>query len=349
LESKKRLALAIIDFLNKSLKDGTLSADDADSIEIAQNCIAESFHVDPTDEAALRDAVGSGQDLMSIYGVYERLRKRGDSAPASRAAPASPAGAASSSARAATSTPPPAYSSVNPVQKAEAEKLKSQGNAAMSSKDYPTAIKQYTAAIAIDPQNAIYLSNRAAAYSASNQQDKAVADAQAAVDIDPKYTKAWSRLGLAKYALGDNEGSMNAYAKGIEAEGNGGSDAMKKGYETARRRLDDGDSGASSPPVASRGVPSPPPAGAGGMPDLSALAGMLGGAGGGAGGGMPDFGSLMSNPMFANMAQSVMSNPDLMNSIMSNPSLQRMAEGAQQGGGVPDLNSLMSDPSIAEM
>ena len=30
---------------------------------------------------------------------------------------------------------------------------------------------------------------------------------------------------------------------------------------------------------------------------------------------MPDLGSLMSNPMFANMAQQVMSNPDMLNNM----------------------------------
>lgn len=43
--------------------------------------------------------------------------------------------------------------------------------------------------------------------------------------------------------------------------------------------------------------------GAGGMPDLSALAGMFGGggAGGGAAGGMPDLAGLMQNPMMMQM------------------------------------------------
>lgn len=46
------------------------------------------------------------------------------------------------------------------------------------------------------------------------------------------------------------------------------------------------------------------------MLDLAGLASMLGGGGGGAGGGMPDLGALMNNPMFASMAQNMMSNPE---------------------------------------
>lgn len=111
------------------------------------------------------------------------------------------------------------------------------------------------------------------------------------------------------------------------------------------------------------------------MPDLSSLAGMFGGGGGG-GGGMPDFSQIMNNPMLRQMAQSVMSNPDMMNNIMNNPRLRELAgqfgggagagagsgggggggqggQGAESprsgGGGLPDLASLMQDPSIAEM
>ncbi len=110
------------------------------------------------------------------------------------------------------------------------------------------------------------------------------------------------------------------------------------------------------------------------MPDLSSLAGMFGGGRGGGGGG-PDLSSIMSNPMFANMAQNIMSNPEAMNNLLKNPQLKQMAEkfglgagggggggasrageggpaggsGAGGAGGMPDLASLMQDPSIAEM
>ncbi|KAH8693245.1 putative Hsc70 cochaperone [Talaromyces proteolyticus] len=332
-ESKKRLALAIIDFLGSSLKDGTLTAEDADSIEIAQNCIAETFKVDPSDTAAVQDALG-GQSLASIYSVYEKLKNKtaaGSAAP--KQEEAKPAAAPKSNA-----TP-------------ESDKLKSEGNAAMGRKEYDAAVDFYTQALAIAPSNPIYLSNRAAAYSASGQHAKAATDAELAVNVDAQYARAWSRLGLARYELGDAKGAVEAYEKGIEAEGNGGSDAMKRGLETSRRKVEEMKRAESAPPAeevdtasgASRGAP-------GGMPDLSSLAGMFGG--GGAGGGMPDLGSLMSNPMFASMAQNLMSNPEMLNSVMSNPRLREMAEnfgGGGGGGGMPDMSSLMSDPSIAEM
>lgn len=339
--TKQRLALSIIDFLNTSLNDGTLSEEDRESIEVAQSCISESFKVDPTD-ATPKDS----QNLLQIYGVYEKLKGKTPAGPNTNAAGEKAAPAASKE--------------PTEAQKKEAEGLKSQGNTAMAKKDYLGAIDFYSKALTIVPGNPIFLSNRAAAYSASKDHESARADAEAAVEADPKYTKAWSRLGLARFALGDAKGSMEAYSKGIEFEGNGGSDAMKKGFETAKKRVaeleDDSDD-----EVMDRSAPGGA-AGAGGMPDLSALAGMFGGGAGGAGGGgMPDLSSIMSNPMFASMAQNLMSNPDMMSNLMSNP---RMAELANQfggggaggaggrgagGGGMPDLGALMSDPSIAEM
>ena len=323
---KQRLALSIIDFLNTSLTDGTISGEEKDGVEIATNCIAEAFKVDPT-----ASPPASAQSLFQIYSAYEALKSATQTAAATK----------------------PAKEPTDDEKK-KAEALKGKGNAAMAGKDYPGAIKLYTEALGLHPGNAVFLSNRAAAYSAAKDHESAKADAEAAVAIDPKYTKAWSRLGLARYALGDPRGSMEAYQKGIEHEGNGGSEAMKKGYETAKRRVEEVENEEST-----RSVGDAPGAGitGAGMPDLGSLASMLGGGGRGAGGaegGAPgggglDFGSIMSNPMFQNMAQSLMSNPDMMNNLMSNPRLREMANQFSSGGGMPDLGSMMSDPSIAEM
>jgi small glutamine-rich tetratricopeptide repeat-containing protein alpha len=338
---KQRLALAICDFLSTSLTDGTLQAEEKDSIDIAINCIGEAFGVDPSDKAAVSQAVGA-QNLFQIYSVYEKLKNATSTKPA-----AAPAGSAASS-----STSTPSTSAPTEEQKKQAEALKSKGNTAMAQKDYATAIDYYTQALALHPGNAIFLSNRAAAYSAARDHEAAKADAEAAVAVDPKYTKAWSRLGLARFALGDAKGAMEAYQKGIEYEGNGGSEAMKKGYETAKRRVEE----IAADEAAAANASSTRDAGAGGAgsPGLADLAGMFGGggrggAGGGGGGGMPDFASIMNNPMFASMAQNLMSNPDLMANLMNNPRLREMADSFGRGGGMPDIGSLMSDPSVAEM
>lgn len=320
----------------------------------------------------MQDAIG-GQSLLSIYGVYEKLKGKSSAAGSSTS---SSAGGASNAPKSAQ----PGSSQTGAASTPEAESFKSQGNAAMQQKDYPLAIDFYSKAIALAPLNPIYLSNRAAAYSASHKHAEAQADAELAVATDPKYTKAWSRLGLARFVLGDTRGSMEAYEKGIECEGNGGSEAMKKGYKTAKEKVEEeekekGDADIEDVGSARGGGGG---GGAGGMPDLSALAGMFGGGGGaGGGGGGPDLSSIMKNPMFASMAQNLMSNPDAMNNLMQNPQVRQMAEkfgvggagggGAGAGGGtgsgearggggggggsggMPDISALLQDPSIAEM
>ncbi|CAK7269383.1 Small glutamine-rich tetratricopeptide repeat-containing protein 2 [Sporothrix epigloea] len=339
LTTKQRLALAICDFLSTSAEDGTIAADERDSVDVAITCVAESFKVDPTDKAAIAAALG-GQSLEKIFGVYEKLRGGSASSVPSGATAAASVAATSGSNSASTAT------DVLPTAAAikEAELLKSKGNAAMAQKNYSSAVSYYTQALALHPRNAIYLSNRAAAHSAAKDHATARIDAEAAVAIDPTYTKAWSRLGLAKFALGDAQGAMEAYQDGIRYEGNGGSEAMKKGYETAKRRVDE--LAAEGDALARTASPtSPMGGGGGGIPDLAS---MLGGGGGG-GGGFPDFASIMNNPMFASMAQNLMSNPELMSNLMNNPRLREMTSQFGNGGGMPDLSSLMSDPSIAEM
>ena len=262
------MALAIIDFLSTSLKDGTLSAEDAESVEIAQSCIADTFHVDPTDKQAMQDAIGN-QSLLSIYSVYEKLKGKSTAS--------TEGGSSATEGRPST----PSLPKGGPPSP-EAEAFKGQGNKSMQQKDYKAAIDFYSKAITLAPTNPIYLSNRAAAYSASHQHAEASTDAELAVAADPKYTKAWSRLGLARFALGDAKGSMEAYEKGIEYEGNGGSDAMKKGYETAKKKVEE------EGPIdeeEAEGAPRGGTSGPGSLPDLSSLAGLFGGRGGGGGGG----------------------------------------------------------------
>ena len=354
--SRKRLALAIIEFLNSSLADGTVPSDESESIEIATNCIAEAFKVDPTDKAAVSDALG-GQSLLSIYSVYEKLKGKSTASAAAGTSPASTAGSSSTAAAAAAGAGmAEAQGESDETIKKKADALKGQGNAAMQQKDYDKAIDFYTQALELQPLNPIYLSNRAAAYSGSMRHQEAKSDAEMAVAADPKFAKAWSRLGLAKFALGDAKGSMEAYRMGIEAEGSGGSEAMRKGYETAKRRVEeeggDTDDGDPTDESSSRGA-----AGlGGGLPDLGALAGMFGGGGGA--GGMPNLSEMMNNPMMRQMAQNLMSNPDMLNNLMSNPRVRQMAEqfggrggggGGGGGGGMPDIASLMQDPNMMEM
>lgn len=91
-----------------------------------------------------------------------------------------------------SSAPPKVISTED---KASAEKLKQAGNAQISSKSYDLAIESYTKAIALDASNPVYYSNRAAAYASKGDHSSAVCDAEKAIEVDPSFVKAYSRLG----------------------------------------------------------------------------------------------------------------------------------------------------------
>jgi small glutamine-rich tetratricopeptide repeat-containing protein alpha len=145
-------------------------------------CLAESFGVDPDSESDKSTYSLAPASLLSLLDVY--LKTKAKSAPAS---------ASSSTPAPAASTPAPAKASGD--NKAAAEALKLKGNALMSQKLYDSAIEQYTEAIKLDA-NPVYYSNRAAAWGGLGEHGKAVEDAEKAIELDPKFSKAYSRLGF---------------------------------------------------------------------------------------------------------------------------------------------------------
>ena len=99
-------------------------------------------------------------------------------------------------------------------------------------------------------------------------------DAQKALEIDPKYTKAYSRLGHAYFTLEKYDESVQAYEKALEADPNNSN--LRASLATAQEKLN---------PVSQSMPNGSTPAGMPGMPDL---------------GGM-DLGSMMNNPGFMDM------------------------------------------------
>ena len=77
----------------------------------------------------------------------------------------------------------------------QAELKKTEGNTLLRESKINEAIACYTEAINLNPSNAIYYGNRAAAYTSLREHEKAIEDCIAAVKIDPLYGKAFSRLG----------------------------------------------------------------------------------------------------------------------------------------------------------
>ncbi|RKP29925.1 TPR-like protein [Metschnikowia bicuspidata] len=299
--SSKDLALAIIHFLTTSVANKTVSEEFAESVDVAIDCIADAFAVDKADAPTAVD----GRSLLDFVNDPARA---------------------------------PAHSLIDEETKDKANALKGEGNKAMAAKDFDTAIAKYTEAIGLGASYAVFLSNRAAAYSSSSQHAKAVEDAKAAIALDPGFSKAFSRLGLAEYALGNAKAAMEAYKRGLDIEGSQPSDAMKRGYETAKKRVEEElddcisegevakSSGASQD---ASGAGAGTGASAGGFPNLSSMFG---------GGGMPSLSEMMNNPQLMQAAQNLMSNPEAIQGLMNNPALQGMAKqflGGQGGQNKP--------------
>ncbi len=98
------------------------------------------------------------------------------------------------------------------------EDLKAQGNANFSSGNFTAAIESFTAAIAIDPENAVLFSNRSAAFASAKRWNEAVEDARRTTELRPEWGKGWSRLGAALQGFGDLNGAIRAYRAGLAAE-----------------------------------------------------------------------------------------------------------------------------------
>ncbi|KAJ7814106.1 putative stress-induced protein STI1 [Mycena olivaceomarginata] len=317
-DSKNRLVLAIIDFLNQSVEDGTVKADDRESLEVAIQCIGEAFGVDPSDEQQVARLSIKPATLPTIFDVFLKTREK-----VGAAAPASSSASTSSEAKSETSA----------ADKAQAEQKKQTGNQLMSSKQYDKAIEAYTQAITLDPTNAIYYSNRAAAHSSKGDHPLRY----------PKFVKAYHRLGHAQYSLTDFRASADAFERGLKLDPNNA--GLKSGLDNSKARIVPEDEDV--PPLIPDAATTPSARGAGGAPGgMGGMADLLAGMGGG-GGGMPDIASLMQNPQMMAMAQQMMANGGLAN-LMQNPSVADMMNRVQSGN-MPSMDEIMGDPTLRNL
>jgi tetratricopeptide (TPR) repeat protein len=82
----------------------------------------------------------------------------------------------------------------------------SRGHAFHDKKDYDRAIADYDQAIQLDPKDANAYVSRGLAYHGKKDYDRAIADYNQAIQLDPKDADAYFSRGLAKRRKGDNSG-----------------------------------------------------------------------------------------------------------------------------------------------
>merc|ERR1712070_1052630 len=78
--------------------------------------------------------------------------------------------------------------------KALAEKQKAKGNAAFSKGDNKVALRHYSMAINLDPENAVYYSNRSAAHAGLADWNSCLEDSHKTIELRPEWFKGYTRL-----------------------------------------------------------------------------------------------------------------------------------------------------------
>ncbi|TMW56732.1 hypothetical protein Poli38472_006742 [Pythium oligandrum] len=101
----------------------------------------------------------------------------------------------------------------------QAEVFKADGNRLLAEKDFRGAVQMYTRAIELDPDNAVYYSNRSAAYLAmGDERGNALRDADKCIELRPDWWKGYSRKGAAEHALQRFDAARATYQKGLELD-----------------------------------------------------------------------------------------------------------------------------------
>ncbi|KAF8769364.1 hypothetical protein HU200_006886 [Digitaria exilis] len=117
-----------------------------------------------------------------------------------------------------------------------AESFKSRGNEFMRSSQHLKAVELYTCAISLNRKNAIYYCNRAAAYTLLNMNNEAIEDCLKSIEIDPNYSKAYSRLGSAYFALGNYQDALyKGYLKAAELDPS--NENVRQNIEVTKKKL----------------------------------------------------------------------------------------------------------------
>ncbi|KAF5909419.1 stress-induced-phosphoprotein 1, partial [Clarias magur] len=113
--------------------------------------------------------------------------------------------------------------------------LKDQGNKALSAGKIDEAVRCYTEAVALDPNNHVLFSNRSAAYAKKGDYENALKDACQTIKIKPDWGKGYSRKAAALEFLGKFEDAKLTYQEGLRQEPS--NQQLKDGLQNIEARL----------------------------------------------------------------------------------------------------------------
>ncbi len=95
---------------------------------------------------------------------------------------------------------------------------KAVGDAAARAHRYDEAAAAYTAALRGRPRDAVLLSNRSAAHAGAGRFEAALRDAEAAASASPCWSRAWSRVGFALFAMKRHDEAARAYERALKLD-----------------------------------------------------------------------------------------------------------------------------------
>ncbi|KAI9506713.1 Small glutamine-rich tetratricopeptide repeat-containing protein 2 [Coemansia spiralis] len=324
---RRRLAMGIVEYLDKAVAESHVSTDGAESLEIAKQCISDAFGIDAEDQDQARALSLKPMSLDKVFEVYLKTQAKLGSSGNDNSNTAGTSTSTSTSAEAAGPASSASANAISEEDRQRADELKAEGNRLITSKNFAGAIDAYTKAIQLVADNAVYFGNRSAAYSQNGDHEKAVVDATKALAIEPTYIKGFSRLGHAYFGMGKFAEAADAYTKGLELDPD--NSVMKSALQTAKSKAGlAGDVAMAEAASESRSASASPESG-------------------GAAGGF-DLASLMSNPALMSMAQNMMANGGL-EQLMSNPAVSRLAENYRSTGQMPNISDMMSNPDLVNM
>ncbi|XP_042546779.1 small glutamine-rich tetratricopeptide repeat-containing protein beta isoform X2 [Dipodomys spectabilis] len=200
MSSIKHLVYAVIRFLREQSQMDTYTSDEQESLEVAIQCLETVFKISPEDTH-----LAVSQPLTELF--TNSIHKN-DILPLSISVP---------------------------EDVGKADQLKDEGNNHMKEENYAAAVDCYTQAIELDPNNAVYYCNRAAAQSKLSHYTDAIKDCEKAIAIDSKYSKAYGRMGLALTAMNKFEEAVTSYQKALDLDPE--NDSYKSNLKIAEQKL----------------------------------------------------------------------------------------------------------------
>lgn len=100
----------------------------------------------------------------------------------------------------------------------KAEEAKQRGNEHFRAKEWPQAVSAYEEAVKRAPKNAAIRNNLSAALCKIMDFNGAKREIEKAIELDPKYVKAWARKGDIEVVMKEFHKAMDSYKAGLEIE-----------------------------------------------------------------------------------------------------------------------------------